>query len=335
MIEQEIFKKCVIEQDKLLQYGFHKEQDIFYYEKEIENNSFKIIIQVKNNKITGKIIDQELQEEYLSYRIESQTGEFVNKIKNEFIELLEDIKNNCCSKKYFISNQANRISNYIKEKYEDDAEFLWEDDDSAVFRNNRNKKWYGIIMNINKQKLGGEDKKVEVMNVKLPPEKINELVTINGYYRAYHMNKKYWITYLLDDTIKDEELETLIDISYEYTKEINTWVIPTNPKVWDIIHCFDDKKEILWKEIKSIQENDDIYIYVGSPYSCIKYKCRVKEKNIPSPYEKFDKCMMLVLIEEYDDKKYPLNVLKEYDLKSIRGPRRIPSKLLKELEKTK
>ena len=35
-----------------------------------------------------------------------------------------------------------------------------------------------------------------------------------------------------------------------------------------------------WKEPKSIKLNDIVYIYLGSPYSSIMYKCKVKELNI-------------------------------------------------------
>ncbi len=216
-MEQEIFKKSIILKDKLLEYGFIKEKDTYLYKKSILNNNFEIIISIRNNKVKAKIIDKELDEEYLNYRIENQIGEFVSTIRNELRKTLEDIKEKCTLQNIFIYKQSNRISNWIKEKYNVEPEFLWDDDKNAVFRNNDNKKWFGIIMYVNKNKLAKEDKMVEVMNVKLPPETIDTLVTKQGYYRAYHMNKKYWITFILDDTNKDEDLYELIKISYNYT----------------------------------------------------------------------------------------------------------------------
>ena len=56
------------------------------------------------------------------------------------------------------------------------------------------------------------------MNVKLPPDLINDLLKKEGFYKAYHMNKKYWISFILDDSIKDQELEELINISFTLTK---------------------------------------------------------------------------------------------------------------------
>jgi predicted DNA-binding protein (MmcQ/YjbR family) len=35
-----------------------------------------------------------------------------------------------------------------------------------------------------------------------------------GIYEAYHMNKKNWITIIFDETLKDSEIESLVDKSY-------------------------------------------------------------------------------------------------------------------------
>ena len=333
MYEEEIFKKSIIVIEKCIEYGFVKENDKYVYKKDILDNTFEVIVTIKENKVKAKIIEKELDEEYLNFRIENQIGEFVSTIRDEFIKVLEDIKDKCCIENYFVYPQANRIANWIKENYKDSPEYLWEDYDNAVFRNKANKKWYGIIMYINQNKLDKEDKKVEVMNIKLPPEQIDELVKQEGYYRAYHMNKKYWITFTLDDRIPDKELQELIKISYQYTIETKDWVVPANPKYWDIIHCFDTTNEIDWKQVKGIECNDYLYIYVGSPYSCILYKCQVLEKDIPSPYPGFDTVMRIKLVKRYDKDKYTFDIVKKYDLRAIRGPRRMPLKLLKKMEK--
>ena len=329
MIEEEIFSKCILVEEKLKKYGFQKEKEEYIYRKSIMNDNFEIVVTIKDNKVKGKIIDKELEEEYLNFRIENQIGEFVSSIKEEFISLLEDIKRKCTIENTYRSPQANRISNWIKEEFKDSPEFLWDDDVNSVFRNKDNKKWYGIIMYINKNKLDKEDKKVEVMNVKLPPEEIDKLVEKEGFYRAYHMNKKSWITFLLDDTIKDEELQELIKQSYSYTVETKDWVIPANPKYWDIIHCFDNTDTIEWKQIDNIGVKDYVYIYVGSPYSCILYKCQVMKKDIPSIYPEFPVGMELRLAKRYKETEYPFEMLKKHDLRAVRGPRRMPLKLLK------
>ena len=115
-MEEDIFKKCEIDFNKLIDYGFIIEKNIPTYRYTIPNKNLEIIITYKNNKLKGKIIDKEINEEYLSYRIENQVGEFVNGVREEFIKILEEIRNNCCRSKYYIGDQANRISNLIKKK---------------------------------------------------------------------------------------------------------------------------------------------------------------------------------------------------------------------------
>ena len=220
-MEEEIFKKSEINTDKLIEYGFKQINDSYYYEELIVNNNFKVEIIYKNDKIKGKIIDNEIGEELLNYRVENITGEFINNIKNEYIKILKDIRKKCSKTNYYISNQANRIANKINEIYGDIPEYLWKDDVNSVFRNPNNKKWYGIIMYINKEKLGEESKKVEVMNVKLPQEMIESLLKRKEFYKAYHMNKKYWITFILDESLSDEEIVKLIEISHSYTVKNN------------------------------------------------------------------------------------------------------------------
>jgi predicted DNA-binding protein (MmcQ/YjbR family) len=210
-IEDEIFKKSIVNYSKLIPYGFNKDCVL---EKPMLNNKFKAIITINNDGIlSGKIIDLQVNEEYSNFRTD-MAGQFVNKVKEEYISILEDIKTNCFITNYFVSNQANRITKHIQDKYHNLPEFLWDNDDSGVFRKSSTNKWYGIIMNISFSKLDNKPGKVEVLNIKLDEKKIVELIKKEGYYPAYHMNKKSWISIVLNDTLTDDEITTLIDKSY-------------------------------------------------------------------------------------------------------------------------
>ncbi|MBP5678262.1 MAG: MmcQ/YjbR family DNA-binding protein [Bacilli bacterium] len=218
MLEEEYFQKCIFQKEKLLSYGFQEENNQMSYQTILQKTHLKAILSYQNNQMKGIIIDPDTEEEYTAFRRKNQIGEFVNTVREEYQALLEDIKKNCTEERPFLFPQSNRISKWIKDTYQASPEFLWkEDDKDGVFRNHQNQKWYGIIMRINQIKLEKKDRIVEVMNVKLPPEEIEELVKEKGFYRAYHMNKKYWITFLLDDTIPDQKLKELIQKSYQYT----------------------------------------------------------------------------------------------------------------------
>lgn len=70
-------------------------------------------------------------------------------------------------------------------------------------------------MQIDQNKLDPKKKgEVEIVNVKLNPNRIKELIKKKGFYKAYHMNKKYWITIVLNDTIHDEQVMEFINESY-------------------------------------------------------------------------------------------------------------------------
>ena len=299
------------------------------------NDTFKVEISIDmQGKVKGKIIDLAFLDEYTSFRMEDSVGSFIGKVRNEFISILKDIKNNCCLDNFFIYSQTNRISNMIKDEYGGMPIFEWKNAPGyGVFKNLDSNKWYGIIMNINKNKLDGvTDKEVEIINLKLDEKEILELLKEKGYYKAYHMNKKTWITIILDDTISDEKIMELIHKSYSYTVSDKTeWLVPANPKYFDIEKALSKTKIINWKQSTNIKVGNFIYLYVGSPYSSIMYKLKVLEVNIPYKYEdknlKMKKVMKLQVITKYKKGKYSFEKLKEYGIKSVRCARYMPKNL--------
>lgn len=338
-IENEIFKKSKIDYDKLISYGFKMIDGKYIISKTILNSSFRVDVEISDIGIVkGKIIDLSFNEEYTNYRIENQTGEFASKIRKEFENILLDIKNSCTTTNYFITNQANRIANLIVEKYNDIPKFAWDKFPGyGIFKNPNNDKWYGLIMNINKSKIDNGNEEVEILNVKLNEDEIGHLLNKKGFYKAYHMNKENWITILLDDTIKDEEIMNYIEESHKFTEQINEWIVPANPKYYDIINCFNDTDTIMWKQSNNINIGDLVYLYVADPYSAILYKCEVLEVNIPYEYEdknlSMSKIMKIKLLEKFDEDKYTFEKLNKYGIKAIRGPRRMPEELSKVINK--
>ncbi len=218
-IEKEIFKKSTLIPEKLLAYGFQKQANQYVYSKNILHNTFKITINV-NKEVEGHIYDLAFNEEYYNYRNLDLNGEFVSQIREEFKSLLLDIKDKCSTTSYFVTKQANRLTKLIYDKYKDVPEFLWDNkDDAGVFRNSKNKKWYGLIMRITKDKITTGDGLIEILNLKLNPGKILELTKLPGYYKAYHMNKIHWLTIILDDTISDKEIMQYLIESHQFTEK--------------------------------------------------------------------------------------------------------------------
>ena len=115
----------------------------------------------------------------------------------------------------------NDVIEYIKETYEIMPEYLFKSDpECCVFRHRHSKKWFGIIMNISADKVGLEaEKYIDVLNVKCDPEMVAVLSCQSGFAPAYHMNKKHWLTILLDGSVPNEQIAQILNISYELTKK--------------------------------------------------------------------------------------------------------------------
>lgn len=215
-IENDVFARTHVIFDKLESYGFTKENNRYIYSTIFMNKNFQAdIIIDEAGQVSGKVIDLEFNEEYMNLRNSQLKGQFVSDVRKQYQTILEDIKTNCFIQDYFISKQANRIAKYIIDKYHDYPEFLWEKfKGTGVFRNKQSAKWYAAILDIDKSKINYGTGPVEVIDVKVPLDVINKLTGTDGYFEAYHMNKKHWITIVLDDTVYDDEICALIDSSY-------------------------------------------------------------------------------------------------------------------------
>lgn len=124
----------------------------------------------------------------------------------------------------------------------------------------------------------------------------------------------------------------------------DVWIIPCNPKYYDIISAFDNLNVIEWNQTNNAAVGDTVYIYVGEKYKSIMYKCEVIEANLygnrsTKEYEYYkdlekdiEACYMkLKLIEKYPSGQYPLQELKENGLASVQGRSKATVQLMKYL----
>lgn len=216
-LEEEIFKKSHPSFEKLLEYGFSKEENGYRYEPLMTNSHFQVqVLVLETGKVIGKIMDLMTEEEYTQYRHQNSMGEFASRIKEEYISLLNDIQLKCFDIQYFVYNQSNRVAYFIKKKYGVVPEFLWKNSPNhGVFRNPKNNKWFGIIMYIERKKLEkSKNGFVEVLNVKLDNE-VEEYLKKEYIYVCYHMSKKNWVSIILDESVCDTEIQMLIEKSYQ------------------------------------------------------------------------------------------------------------------------
>ena len=205
---------------KLEEFGFELIDNSYYYHTSLLKNQFKMSVKINlDNSIFTEIIDTETNEPYILYLIEKRSG-YSEKVYKTYSQILEKIQKECFEDEIFKANYTKEIVAYIKNKYRDELEFLWEKSPkNAVVRRKSSKKWYAVILTISKRKLNlDSDEIIEVINIHNSPEEIEKLIDYKKYFPAYHMNKKHWCTICLDGTVEVKEIYKLIDISYELAK---------------------------------------------------------------------------------------------------------------------
>ena len=205
---------------KLLDYGFTKNKDGYIYSIDICNKDFLLTVAIsKSNEIKTKLIEKSTNEVYTLHLAKSAVGDFVGKIRDEYNKILEDITLKCFDMDIFESDYTYKVIGYAMKKYGDKEEYLWPKfPRNAVCRRKDNQKWYLAILSVNGTKLGLKDEIIEVLDIRAPKDEVPELLKNKYIYPAYHMNKKSWITIVLDGSCPIEEIFSRIDTSYNLAK---------------------------------------------------------------------------------------------------------------------
>lgn len=111
----------------------------------------------------------------------------------------------------------NELLEWAKATYKTEPDYPWQDE-NVVLRHKENRKWYGLVMKVGREKLGlTGDGTVDILNVKCEPMMIGSLRSQNGFHPAYHMNKDTWLTIRLDGSVREEQIRQLLNLSYQLT----------------------------------------------------------------------------------------------------------------------
>ena len=236
------------------------------------------------------------------------------------------------------------VFKYAADHYHTAPEYLWKSSpDYAVLRHKDNKKWYALIMNVPYHKLGLPGNGVtDVLEVKCPPDMMGPLLSVEGVLPAYHMHKGSWLSVLLDGSAAPDTIRSFLNTSFAATASQDTlrsggytpageWIIPANPKMFDLEAAFDQCKTITWHQKNHFNAGDTIYIYMAAPIYSVLYKCQVLETDIPDdPSGKAPTAgrhMRIHLEQRYAPGKLSREILKQHEVFAVRSPRHMPASL--------
>ena len=213
-IEEEICANYSADEGKLREYGFVPGDGKLAYARAIPGEDLEIVMEY-DGALRGRVADLAAGSEYTNFHREGATG-YSAAIRQQFTDLLLDIRAKCCRNRHFRTGQARRIGDFIRETYGSEPEFLWPNIPSyAAFRRAGDKKWFiGSVSRCRLDPGFASHEEVEVLNVKVDSAEIDGILAQRGYYPAFHMNKKCWVSIILNGDLGDEEIQRRIEDSY-------------------------------------------------------------------------------------------------------------------------
>ena len=210
MNKYKIKENYKIDYDRLIKYGFN---DKLEYREYIMNNEFEVVVRIEDNSFLIDVYD-EFDEKYLPFYISNFEGEILLEVNKNVVNIIDVIYLNC-----FVENTLkNDVINYVSNKYSAKLERPFKKHFDYITIKNYKNKWFGIIVNIEYVKLGLDKVgKCDIINLK--NDDVDNIIDNEYIFKAYHMNKKYWISIILTNNNDLEKVKKLIDKSYELIKD--------------------------------------------------------------------------------------------------------------------
>lgn len=203
--------------DKLISFGFEEQEGHYAYTADLVDGQMTLTVAVSpEGGVRTAVTDTANGEEYVLHLVSGAVGAFVGRVKAEYEAVLEDISARCFDWDVFKSEDAQRLIVHVRDRYGDELEFLWKRfPDNAIWRRQDTGKWYAALLTVAKHKLGlkGTDP-IEILDLRIPPEKMEDTVDHKRFFPGYHMNKKHWYTLLLNGSVPFDEICRRVDESY-------------------------------------------------------------------------------------------------------------------------
>ena len=212
-----IFKNKKVNLSKLEPFGFALTETGYVFNQNLKECELELIIQISlSGELSAKVLDAYSEEPYTLHLAEGTAGSFVGTVKSQYEEIMLSLAEQCYEPDVFHMSRALEVIEHVRSTYGDELEFLWKKSKSAVWRRKDNNKWYGVMLSITKRQLGlrGDDL-IEIIELRNRPEGLEGVVYHEYYFPGYHMNKKHWLTIILDDSADLDEIRQRIAKSYQ------------------------------------------------------------------------------------------------------------------------
>ena len=189
-IEEEIFGKLTPVKDSFGPFGFTRKASGWVYRESFLNGAFVAEIHIDDRRhLTGRVIDADLEEDYLPFRVKTDVGDYVASVRQGYADILQKVARACYKSAPFASSQANRIASLILSRYHESPDFPFSTyPDCAVFRFDGTGSWYGLVMPVRFSKISGvpkaspeDDPVVDVLNLRVGENRVGEATSHPGF----------------------------------------------------------------------------------------------------------------------------------------------------------
>ncbi len=207
--------------ERLKTYGFSEQDGKWAYHVRILDGEFELTVTISpTGGVKTELLECELGEPYTLHLVEEAGGEFVGKVRAAYEAALEEIAESCFDGAFFKQPLTEKLLAHAREKYGSEPEYLWEKfPDNAVLRRTDTGKWFAAVLTARMQSLGlaGEGT-MEIVDLRADPAEIPRLIDGVRILPGWHMNKKHWISAVLDGRVPFDEVAALLDKSYLLAK---------------------------------------------------------------------------------------------------------------------
>ena len=207
--------------DKLEPFGFVRDGGAYFYAEDLLAGSFRLHVKLSEDGVVSTLLmDTDSEEPYVLHLVENAQGAFVGEVRVAYQAVLDRIGEACGEHGNFHGAYVEELLRYVQNTYGDEIEYPWKDDmDAAVIRSHLTRKWYVVFMKVHPSKIGlGGSHPIRIMNLHGTAEQVTALVDGERYFPGWHMNRKYWYTVCLDESIPMYELQRRIDESFELSQ---------------------------------------------------------------------------------------------------------------------
>lgn len=194
----------------LLAYGFTKEQDHYEFKKSLHDQNFYLFVILKDGSFLYNVKETSFNEPYIPYFAKGKGTSFVQVLKDEVADLVKDLIAHC----FTDTSYSLRLIEYFEKEYRIPGDHPFQEIEAYVLRTTKKPgPWYALFMPVKGTHFGLGEAKVEIVNIKGDPATREKDIDNVSVFPAYHMNKKLWLTLVLDQRLPFEKAVALLEKS--------------------------------------------------------------------------------------------------------------------------